>query len=117
MEGFLLSQQEVSLPDTYEPSPRHKQPWQPGARGTLCPRGVDGATLFQAATADPARPGKRYNTDGQHAYCAHPNSKVDPHDDQDVVWHGFPVPWKAVPMAVQRQWVTEGRISRIRLRG
>jgi hypothetical protein len=106
------------MPHTYEPNPRHKQPWQPGARGTLCPRGADGAVLFETATQDPIRPGKRYNTDGQRAYCAHPNARLDPDDDQQhVVWHGFPVQWGAVPIAVQRQWVAEGRIPRVRLRG
>lgn len=104
------------MPDAYTPNPRHKQPWQPGARGTLCPPGVDGVALFRTATVDPERPGKRYNTDGERAYCAHPDVK-NPTEGQEVVWHGFPVPWTTVPPTVQRQWVAEGRIARLRLRG
>lgn len=102
------------MPDSYVSNPRHKQPWQPGARGTLCPSDVDGAKLFQSATADPKNPCKRYNTDGENAYCAHPDRK-----DllADVSWHGFPVNWREVPTSVQRQWIADGRLTRLRLRG
>lgn len=100
----------------YVSNPRHKNPWQPGERGTLCPRGVDGRTLFENATPDPGNPSKRYNTDGTNAYCAHPDKK---HFDEGetVTWHGFPVEWRQVPCAVQRDWIKEGRIKKLRLRG
>jgi hypothetical protein len=104
------------VPNTYVPNPRHKQPWQPGARGTLCPKAVDGAALFQAATADPDHPTKRYNTDGERAYCAHPSSG-DVEGEQEIVWHGFPINWRDVPAMVQRQWIVDGRLARLRLRG
>ncbi len=104
------------MPDVYRPSPRHKQPWQPGARGTLCPPEVDGPVLFATSVADPARPGKRYNTDGVHAYCAHPSTKQTAAGDT-VEWHGFPVEWRTVPIAIQRTWVSAGLIGRLRLRG
>jgi hypothetical protein len=102
---------------TYVASPRHKQPWQPGARGTLCPAGVDGVELFRTATANPNNPRKRYNTDGEQAYCAHPSVKNLDDDEQDVMWHGFPIEWRAVPPAVQRIWIEEGRITKLRMRG
>ena len=104
------------MPHSYVPNPRHKQPWQPGARGTLCPKGVDGAALFQTATADPRNPAKRYNTDGERAYCAHPSSR-DVDGDHGIVWHGFPINWRDVPAAVQHQWIEDGRLTRLRLRG
>jgi hypothetical protein len=74
------------MADRYVGNPRHKHPWQPGARGTLCPAEVDGALLFASATADPRRPGKRYNTDGENVYCAHPNNATDAHGNS--IWHG-----------------------------
>lgn len=104
------------MPDVYEPNPKHKHPWQPGAKGTLCPRDVDGVALFRTSVTDPSRPGKRYNTDGRQAYCAHPNTKR-PSPDSLVVWHGYPVEWREVPVPVQRHWVAEGLIRRLRLRG
>jgi hypothetical protein len=105
------------VPDTYVPNPRHKQPWQPGARGTLCPKGVDGAALLKTATADPNHPNKRYNTDGECAYCAHSSSRNVADGEQEVVWHGFPINWRDVPAAVQRQWIADGLLARLRLRG
>jgi hypothetical protein len=73
--------------------------------------------LFRTATVDPEHPGKRYNTDGTHAFCAHPDTKVMGNEEQDIVWHGFPIEWRMVPTTVQRAWVKEGRIARLRLRG
>lgn len=115
--GFALPEQErrSPVPEVYQPSPRHKEPWQPGARGSLCPRDVDGAALFAISVPDPNRPGKRYATDGERAFCAHPDNVV--RSDGGMTWHGFPYDWRRVPLSVQRQWVQEQRISRMRLRG
>lgn len=98
----------------YRPNPRHKHPWQPGARGSLCPREADGDALLQQSVPHPAKPGKRYATDGDQAYCAHPSNQQTA--DGDEIWHGFPEDWKQVPAAVQRMWVDEGLISRPRYR-
>lgn len=105
------------MPEVYMGNPRHKQPWQPGARGTMCPSDVDGVALFAAATADPTKPGKRYNTDGRTAYCAHPDTKNPTDPEQTITWHGFPVSWREVPISVQRQWVAEGRLRKPKLKG
>lgn len=98
----------------YRPNPRHKQPWQPGARGSLCPPDVDGAALLQQSVLHPNKAGKRYATDGTNAYCAHFDNEMTPEGDE--IWHGFPEEWKRVPAAVQRRWVEEGRIPRPRYR-
>jgi hypothetical protein len=42
---------------TYEPNPKHKEPWQRGARGTLCPREADGSALLATSQVDPKHPG------------------------------------------------------------
>lgn len=44
---------------TYEPNPKHKEPWQRGARGSLCPRDADGPALLAASQVDPKHEGKR----------------------------------------------------------
>jgi len=67
---------------TYEPNPNHKEPWQRGARGSLCPRDADGPALLAASEVDPKHQGKRYATDGIRAYCEHEHSADH--------WHGFP---------------------------
>jgi hypothetical protein len=34
---------------------------------------------------------KRYNTDGERAYCAHSSSRNVADGEQEFVWHGFPL--------------------------
>jgi hypothetical protein len=44
----------------YEPNPKHKNPWQRGARGSLCPPGADGDALLAVSEPDPGHAGKRF---------------------------------------------------------
>lgn len=97
------------LGDCYKGIPKHKEPWVTGRRGTLCPPGVDGPALFAEAITDPKRPGKRYATDGDNAYCAHSSNIPTP--SGGYYWHGFPYEWRRIPAAVQRQWIAEGKIK------
>lgn len=30
----------------------------------------------------------------------------------DGTWHGYPIPWEAVPPEIVREWVTEEKVSR-----
>lgn len=92
----------------YEPNPKHKEPWQRGARGSLCPKGVDAPGLLAESRADPAHPGKRYATDGQRAYCGQ--------EHLPGRWHGYPVQWKEVPPALRREWVADGKVNKRDLR-
>ena len=36
-----------------DPNPKHKEPWQRGARGSLCPKDADGPALLAASRVDP----------------------------------------------------------------
>jgi hypothetical protein len=87
----------------YEPNAKHKDPWQPGLRGTLCPRGVDGAALLATSEVDPSAPHKRYATDGVRAYCAHEHAPGR--------WHGFPVEWRRVPPKLRSAWLVSGMVT------
>jgi hypothetical protein len=92
----------------YEPNPKHKEPWQRGARGSLCSTGVDSSALLAASVVDPKQPGKRYATDGVRAYCG-----------QEHVtgrWHGYPVQWKEVPAAIRKILVNKYQVSKRDLR-
>src|SRR5712691_5801185 len=66
-------------PLRYEPNPKHKEPWQRGARGSICPPDADGHALLAASQVDPKHPGKRYRWP-----CGHEHSPG--------CWHGFPGP-------------------------
>ena len=45
-EEAAASENEASL---YEPNPKHKEPWQRGAKGSLCPKGADASALLAAS--------------------------------------------------------------------
>jgi hypothetical protein len=87
----------------YESNPKHKKPWQPGARGSLCPfelheiaqQLLDGSEPFD---------NKRYATHAGKAFCAMNHVKGR--------WHGFPILWREVPEAIRRKWLVEGRVQR-----
>jgi hypothetical protein len=88
----------------YESNPKHKEPWQRGAKGSLCPKDVDAAALLAASAIDPKHPGKRYATDGARAYCGQ--------EHRPGCWHGYPVQWREVPTVILREWRTSGLVSR-----
>jgi hypothetical protein len=90
----------------YEPNPKHKEPWQRGLRGSLCPQGADGAALLRDSVPDPGGSGKRYATDGVRAYCGHE------HNATTGTWHGFPVEWREVPEKLWREWIKAGRLAK-----
>jgi hypothetical protein len=88
----------------YEPNPKHKEPWQRGARGSLCPRDADGPALLAISLVDPQHPGKRYATDGSRAYCGQ--------EHLTGRWHGYPVQWREVPSAIRSALVNDYRVSK-----
>jgi len=94
----------------YVGNPKHKQPWQPGRKGSVCPPAVDGGALLRDSVVDSWKPRSRWATDGRDAYEAKNSNVVDSSGDE--VWHGHPVPWSRVPPRVRKAWQSEGRLSR-----
>jgi hypothetical protein len=92
----------------YESNPKHKEPWQRGLRGSLCPKDADGPALLAASQLDPKHPGKRYATDGQRACCGQ--------EHRPGRWHGYPVQWREVPSAIRTSLVTEHQVSKRNIR-
>lgn len=93
---------------TYEGSAKHKEPWQPGRRGTLCPRDISkdlAQNLLNTSLPDP-NPGssKRYAVLEGRAFCG--NRTVDD------VYHGWPVGFQEVPPPVWRRWIAQGLVDR-----
>lgn len=88
----------------YEGNPKHRKPWQPGRRGTLCPDDIDRA-IAQRLLADSALEGaKRYAVHEGRAYCAQ--------EHRPGLWHGYPIGWEDVPEHLRRRWLREGRVRR-----
>ena len=88
----------------YESSLKHKEPWQRGRRGALCPREID-AELAQRLLAESEVAGDmRYAVHDRRAYCARQHGPD--------IWHGYPVGWVRVPERLRRRWMDEGRVRR-----
>ncbi len=96
--------------DRYEPNPKHKAPWQPGRKGSLCPPDADGPALFAEATPDPSNAHLRWATDGTRFFAA--RSSRHPDAAGDTFWHGYPVDNRDIPFSVMRSWVAVGYVSR-----
>ena len=88
----------------YEANPKHRDPWQRGRRGSICPPGLDPNALLQASVADPSHSGKRYATDGCRPYCAQQHAEGR--------WHGYPEAWREVPEKLWRCWLKERVVSK-----
>jgi hypothetical protein len=99
----------------YEGNPRHRDPWQQGARGSRCPKGANGPDLLSQSVPDPKNSRRRFATDGADAFQAKPTNTTNAEGDE--VWHGFPVNWNMVPIPIRRQWITENVITPRVLKG
>ena len=90
----------------YQPNPKHKEPWQPGRKGTLCPP-ADELSLLEAARLlqkSETIGKKRYNVHNGKAYCAQSQG--------GDLWHGYPVPWSEVPYSIRKKWRDNGLVKR-----
>lgn len=88
----------------YESNPKHKEPWQRGRKGALCPKNIDQATARRLLSGSELVDGKRYAVDDGRAYCAQ--------EHRTDVWHGYPVGWAEVPESLRREWRKVGRMKR-----
>jgi len=87
----------------YEGNPKHKDPWQRGRKGSLCPR-RDEPWAQDLLENSEASDGKRFACFDGKAYCAQEHRKG--------FWHGYPVGWKEVPPHIRDKWIEEGLVSR-----
>jgi hypothetical protein len=95
----------------YEGNPKHKQPWQRGKRGSICPREIDeGRAQLMLSLADvaPESPDARFAVLDGKPYCARPHTKD--------AWHGYPVRWREVPASLRAKWIEGKRVTRKEIR-
>jgi hypothetical protein len=90
---------------TYEGNPKHREPWQPGRKGSLCPRDITTKQAQELLLGSVQDGNKRYGTLAGKAFCAHQ------HDVTKDLWHGHPVAWVEVPGPVIRQFKNNGLIA------
>lgn len=94
---------------SYEPNPKHKQPWQLGRKGTLCPKWsheLASGLLQESILA--LKGNHRYATINGIAFCGQEHSPGH--------WHGYPIGWEAVPPKIRNGWRKEGKVTRKQIR-
>src|SRR6266487_4452398 len=81
----------------YEGNPKHKHPWQPGRKGSLCPSSITLPQAQELLEGSVVRGSARFAVLSGQAYCAR--------EHRSDRWHGYPVQWHEVPPDVQATWV------------
>lgn len=87
----------------YEGNPKHKEPWQRGRRGSLCPNEIDLKLAQTLLTQSEVSGRKRFAAQDGKAYCAR--------EHRDGLWHGYPVGWSEVPPAVRNLLIEKGKVT------
>ena len=88
----------------YKGNPKHKEPWQRGRKGSLCPKEIAPSLAQHLLDTSQLHDGQRYAVHEGKAYCAKEHSPGE--------WHGHPVGWKEVPASLWLQWQQEDRLKR-----
>jgi hypothetical protein len=87
----------------YEPNPKHKEPWQRGRKGSLCPSMP--LALVRSLLANSMPHGnKRYACYQEQAYCAQEHAQGR--------WHGYPVAWDEVPPQIKNAWIAQEQVTK-----
>src|ERR1700736_2407885 len=81
----------------YESNPKHRDPWQPGKKGSLCEPEVR-SFAEQLLKESVLYGDKRYAVYKGKAYCAQQHGPN--------LWHGYPVGWQEVPSKLALQMET-----------
>jgi filamentous hemagglutinin len=87
----------------YQGNPKHKEPWQPGRRGTLCPPDIILGRARQLLEASVLQGRVRYSADKGRAMCARP--------DNAGHWHGYPIGWHYVPHDVIKELLARNAVA------
>ena len=87
----------------YEPNPKHKEPWQPGRKGSLCPE-LPRSLPKQLLGGSILHGRKRYACHEGQAYCAQ--------EHREDTWHGYPISWQEVPPKVRNEWAEQGLVTK-----
>ncbi len=91
----------------YESNPKHKEPWQPGRRGSLCPGHIHSNVLLLL---------KQSVLYGKKRYAVHEGMPYCAQEHAPDKWHGYPIEWHEVPPVIRYEWLAKKIISRRDLR-
>lgn len=88
----------------YTPNPKHKEPWQPGRRGSLCPSDI-GRECASRLLQDSLQ-------HGRHRYAVKDGRAFAGQQDGTGAWHGYPVGWVEVPAPIRQRFHEMGVVDR-----
>jgi hypothetical protein len=94
----------VNMNPVYEGNPKHKEPWQPGRKGSLCPKDVTLERARELLDSSVENGSARYAADKGRAFCARQHNRAKNR------WHGYPVAWKEVPSDVRQELIAKGKV-------
>ena len=87
----------------YEKNDKHKLPWQPGRRGSLCPKNLPlGFAQKLLGEESVLYNGSRWAVSSGRAFKAQPHLNGK--------WHGWPVGWMEVPQSLRERWRKEKKL-------
>jgi hypothetical protein len=87
----------------YEGNPKHRDPWQRGRRGALCPRGISAERAQELLLDSFARAGQRYAVQSGQLFAAK--------EHRTGLWHAHPVWWSDAPPDVFAHFRNSGLVS------
>lgn len=88
----------------YEPNPKHKEPWQPGRKGSLCPPDITPRRSKELLATSITDGNQRFAVDQGRAFAGRQHAPGR--------WHGYPVGWKEVPAKVVQQFLESELVTR-----
>jgi hypothetical protein len=88
----------------YQGSDKHKKPWQPGRKGSLCPPDLDMDQAQSLLLNSDLEGEKRYACRDGQAFCAK--------EHLPGTWHGWPVGWSEVPQKIRNRFERAGKVKR-----
>lgn len=89
----------------YVGNPKHKEPWQRGRKGSLCPREITRERAQALLDESICLDGVRYALCDGVAF-------IGRSDAAGRIWHGYPVGWMEVPQSIWMGWLKEGRLKK-----
>ncbi len=87
----------------YESNPKHSDPWQVGAKGSLCPKELKSLAAELLEKSELVGKQRFAFHDGR-AYCAR--------EHRAGVCHGYPVGWVEVPGQIRNKWKRDGSVTK-----
>ena len=92
----------------YKGNPKHKEPWQHGRKGALCPKEFPVEIVQELLEGSVLVGKKRYAAHEGLAYCAQ--------GDANDIWHGYPIGWSEVPEQLRNYWKQQDLVTRKQIR-